>query len=126
MPLVEDYGQVIVDECHHVGAVSSTQSSSGPRPNMCLVWTATPIRRDGQQPIIFMQCGPIRHTAATPTGAPHDLEVVPRSRHVQIDLPQDAGIQDVFRHLANDQARTEAIAAEVRDAFAQGRKRYWF
>lgn len=40
----------------------------------------------------------------------------------QIDLPQDAGIQDVFRHLANDQARTEAIAAEVRDAFAQGRK----
>lgn len=39
-----------------------------------------------------------------------------------IDLPPDAGIQDVFRHLANDQARTEAIAAEVRDAFAQGRK----
>jgi superfamily II DNA or RNA helicase len=37
-------------------------------------------------------------------------------------LPQDAGIQNVFRHLANDQARTEAIAAEVRDAFAQGRK----
>ena len=35
--------------------------------------TATPIRRDGQQPIIFMQCGPIRHTAAKPAGAPHDL-----------------------------------------------------
>ena len=28
-----------------------------------------------------MQCGPIRHTAATPAGAPHDLEVVPRARH---------------------------------------------
>lgn len=39
-----------------------------------------------------------------------------------MDLPQDAGIQDVFRHLANDQTRTEAIAAEVRDAVAQGRK----
>jgi superfamily II DNA or RNA helicase len=37
-------------------------------------------------------------------------------------LPQDAGIQDVFRHLASDQTRTEAIAAEVRDAVAQGRK----
>ena len=37
-------------------------------------------------------------------------------------MPTDAGIQDVFRHLANDQARTEAIAAGVRDAVGQGRK----
>lgn len=73
--------------------------------------TATPIRRDGQQPIIFMQCGPIRYTAAKPAGAPHDLEVVPCSVSAPIDLPADAGIQDVFRHLANDQTRTEAIAA---------------
>jgi hypothetical protein len=65
---------------------------------------ATPIRRDGQQPIIFMRCGPIRRTTATPAGAPRDLEVLPRSRHARIDLPQDARIQDVFRHLANDQA----------------------
>jgi len=84
--------------------------------------TATPIRRDGQQPIIFMQCGPIRYTAAKPAGAPHDLEVLPRSRHARIELPTDAGIQDVFRHLAKDQARTEAIAAEVREAVKQGRK----
>ena len=28
----------------------------------------------------------------------------------------------MFRHLANDQTRTEAIAAEVRDAIGQGRK----
>jgi superfamily II DNA or RNA helicase len=69
-----------------------------------------------------MQCGPIRYTAAKPAGAPHDLEVLPRSRFTRIDLPIDAGIQDVFRHLANDQVRTEAIAAEVRDAVGQGRK----
>jgi superfamily II DNA or RNA helicase len=69
-----------------------------------------------------MQCGPIRHTAATPAGAPHDLAVIPHSRHARIDLPTEAGVQDVFRHLANDPARTAAIAAEVRDAVAQGRK----
>ncbi len=80
------------------------------------------IRRDGQQPIIFMQCGSIRYTAAKPVGAPHDLEVLPRSRFTRIDMPADAGIQDVFRHLANDQGRTEAIADEVRDAVGQGRK----
>ena len=84
--------------------------------------TATPIRRDGQQPIIFMQCGPIRYTALRPATAPHDMEVVPHSRDARIDLPKDAGIQDVFRHLANDQARTDAIAAEVESIYGQGRK----
>ena len=69
-----------------------------------------------------MQCGPIRHTAAKPANAPHDLIVQPRSIFARIDLPPEAGIQDVFQHLANDQARTEAIAADVREAYLQGRK----
>jgi superfamily II DNA or RNA helicase len=49
--------------------------------------TATPARRDGQQPIIFMQCGPIRHTAAKPEGAPQTLEVTPRFLSTAIDHP---------------------------------------
>jgi len=121
-PLVENYGQVIVDECHHVGAVSFDAILKRTRVRFVLGLTATPIRRDGQQPIIFMQCGPIRYTATTPAGAPRDLQVVPRSRFSRIDLSVDAGIQEVFRCLANDQTRTEAIAAEVRSAFEQGRK----
>ncbi|MFO1206302.1 MAG: helicase-related protein [Burkholderiales bacterium] len=40
----------------------------------------------------------------------------------RIDLPLESGIQDVFRHLANDPSRTAAIATEVRKAFDQGRK----
>ncbi|MDH0681782.1 DEAD/DEAH box helicase [Achromobacter animicus] len=121
-PLVESYGQVIVDECQHVGAVSFDAILKRTKARFLLGLTATPIRRDGLQPIIFMQCGPIRYTAAKPAGAPHDLEVVPRSRFTRIDLPTNTGIQDVFRHLANDPARTEAIAAEVKDAYEQGRK----
>lgn len=121
-PLVEEYGQVIVDECHHVGAVSFDVILKRARAKYVLGLTATPIRRDGQQPIIFMQCGPIRHTAAKPAGTPQDLEVVPRSRFARIDLPSEAGIQDVFRHLANDQDRTNAIAKEIQGAFAQGGK----
>ena len=120
--LVENYGQVIVDECHHVGAVSFDAILKRTKAMYVLGLTATPIRRDGQQPIIFMQCGPIRHTAAQPPGTPHDLKVLPRSRRTRIELPTTAGIQDVFRHLANDQARTDAIAIEIKEAFEQGRK----
>jgi superfamily II DNA or RNA helicase len=121
-PLVEHYGQVIVDECHHVGAVSFDAILKRVKAKYVLGLTATPIRRDGQQPIIFMQCGPIRHSAANAVGAPRDLEVVARFRHERIDMAADAGIQDVFRHLASDSSRTAAIAAEVRDAVAAGRK----
>ena len=63
-PLVESYGHVIVDECHHVGAVSFDAILKRTKAKYVLGLTATPIRRDGQQPIIFMQCGPIRYTAA--------------------------------------------------------------
>lgn len=104
-PLVENYGQVIVDECHHVGAVSLDAILKRGKAKYVVGLTAAPIRRDGQQPIIFMQCGPIRYTAARPTDAPHDLNVLPRSRFTRIELPGETGMQDVFRHLANDPTR---------------------
>ena len=120
--LVENYGHVIVDECHHIGAASFDAILKQAKAKYVLGLTATPIRRDGQQPIIFMQCGPTRHTAAKPTGAPHDLAVTPCTLHSRIDLPQEAGIQDVFRRLAIDQARSDAIATEVINAYGQSRK----
>jgi hypothetical protein len=85
-PLVENYGHVIVDECHHVGAASFDAILKRTKAKFVLGLTATPIRRDGQQPIIFMQCGPIRYKAAKPAGAPHDLEVVSRSRSARVKL----------------------------------------
>lgn len=121
-PLVETYGQIIVDECHHIGAVSFDAILKQAKAKFVLGLTATPIRRDGQQPIIFMQCGPIRHTADKPVNAPHDLSVLPRLRFDHIELPTSAGIQDAFRHLAKDQGRTAAIADEARTAIERGRK----
>lgn len=53
--LVENDGQVIVDECHHVGAVFFNAIFRRTKAKYVLGPTATPIRRDGQQPIIFMQ-----------------------------------------------------------------------
>lgn len=121
-PLVENYGHVIIDECHHVGAVSFDAILKRVQAKFVLGLTATPIRRDGQQPIIFMQCGPTRYTASKPTSAPHDLAVTPCMLDTRIDLPQEAGIQDVFRHLTNDSGRTAAIALEIENAYRQGRK----
>ena len=119
---IGQYGHVIVDECHHLSAVSFEALMKQARAKYVLGLTATPIRRDGQHPIIFMQCGPIRHTASRPATAPHDLEVIPRIQSAAIDLPAEAAIQDVFRHVATDSQRTAVIGNDVINALAVGRK----
>ena len=120
--LVENYGHVIIDECHHIGAASFDAILRAVKAKFVLGLTATPIRRDGQQPIIFMQSGPIRHKATPAESAPHDLEVIPHSIFNKIEVSSDAGIQDVFRHLVTDHDRTTAICHEIKVAFDQGRK----
>ena len=59
--LVTEYGQVIVDECHHLPAFTLEQILRQAKARYVLGLTATPYRRDGHQPIILMQCGPVRY-----------------------------------------------------------------
>jgi superfamily II DNA or RNA helicase len=120
--LVKNYGQIIIDECHHLSAVSFEALLRSSPARYVLGLTATPIRRDGQQPIIFMQCGPIRHTAARPASAPHDLSVSPRLLSGPLLVPEGAGIQEVFRRLAADAQRTATIVSAVVQVYRQGRK----
>lgn len=120
--LIKNYGQIIVDECHHLSAVSFEALLRSAPARYVLGLTATPIRRDGQQPIIFMQCGPIRHTAARPESAPHDLSVIARMLPGPVPVPDSAGIQEVFKSLADDAGRTAEIVSDVRSAYEQGRK----
>ena len=120
--LVENYGQVIVDECHHLSAISFEAILKRIRAKYVHGLTATPVRRDGQHPIIFMQCGPIRHTAARSVNAPSVMDVVPHLRAAKIDVTDTAGIQDVFLRLASDPSRTAAIADQIERAVQQGRK----
>lgn len=59
--VVGEYGHVIVDECHHLSAVSFEQVIRACKAKYVLGLTATATRKDGHHPIIFMQCGPIRY-----------------------------------------------------------------
>lgn len=119
---VKNYGQVIVDECHHLSAFSFEALLKAAGAKYVLGLTATPVRRDGQQPIIFMQCGPIRHTASRPESAPADLAVTPLWLSRPIVMPEGTGIQDVFLQVCNDTERTAKVVAEVGEVFDQGRK----
>ena len=118
---LDQYGQIIIDECHHLSAVSFEAILKQAKAKFVVGLTATPIRRDGHQPIIFMQCGPIRHSASRPETAPAQLEVWPKVQPAP-EIPPDSPIQDVFRILANDSTRNLCIAGDVLTAYREGRK----
>lgn len=58
---IAEYGQVIVDECHHVSARNFELGLRRAKARYVLGLSATVTRKDGHHPIIFMQCGPVRH-----------------------------------------------------------------
>lgn len=116
------YGHVIVDECHHVSADSFEAVLKAVHARYVLGLTATPVRRDSQQPVMFMLCGPIRHVARSAASAPQVLEVFPHRLTTAVDMPADAPIQEVFGRLVNDGQRTGRIAADITAQYRQGRK----
>jgi len=119
--LLNGYGQIIVDECHHLSAFSFETILKQAKVRYIIGLTATPIRRDGHHPIIFMQCGPIRHSAARPDTTPEQQEVWPQKIPVP-EIPPDSSIQEVFRILSNDVRRTHIIAQDILNAYRSGRK----
>lgn len=117
-----DYGQVVVDECHHVPAVSFDQILRRAAARFVLGLTATPYRRDGLGELIMMRCGPIRHRVEDNAAADSmERQLVVRETDFEPGLGDEARIQDVYRELVEDQARNRRICDDLRQAVADGR-----
>jgi hypothetical protein len=119
--VVANYGQVIVDECHHVSAFSFERVMKEAKARFVLGLTATPLRRDGHHPIIFMQCGPIRFRGSN-TRAMTQLRhvVIPRRTAFSTENAVN-GIQSLFRVLGQSNDRNALIVRDIRSALAEGR-----
>jgi superfamily II DNA or RNA helicase len=122
---VAEYGQVIVDECHHLSAFTFEQVMKQVKAKYVVGLTATPERKDGHHPIIYMQCGQIRFklSARSMTAAtPFEHEVVPRLTDFSLPPEQtDMTIQEVYAALVGDRVRNKLILHDLIQATADGR-----
>ncbi len=121
--LVAGYGQVIVDECHHLPAVSFERVLNEVKARYVVGLTATPYRRDGHQPIIHMQCGPIRykvHPKSQDAGTQFKHLLICRTTDFVIDNP-NLSIQAIYAALVVDEKRNSLILDDVRQAIQEGR-----
>jgi len=125
--LVADYGHVVVDECHHLSAVGFEAIARGAKAQYVLGLSATVTRKDGHHPIIFMQCGPIRHRvdAKKQTAIrPFDHKVVFRRtafRAARNEPDEKPAIQELYAKLAQDTARNDLIFDDILAALDGGR-----
>jgi superfamily II DNA or RNA helicase len=121
---VTEYGQVIIDECHHIPAVSFERALSEAKAKYVVGLTATPHRRDGHHPIIHMQIGPVRYKADTKTQMalqPFKRRLIVRETEFEIPASfTDISIQKVYGLLVNDKARNEQIFNDVLLAMEEG------
>jgi superfamily II DNA or RNA helicase len=119
--LLSQYGQIIIDEAHHLSAQSFEAVLKQANSHYVLGLSATPVRSNGHHPIMFMQCGPVRHIAKRPTHVPEQL-VVRVQRLPTPTMSPHASIQEVIRLLAEDSARNARIVADAISALKGGRK----
>jgi superfamily II DNA or RNA helicase len=121
---VAEYGQVIVDECHHLSAFTFEQVMKQVKAKYVLGLTATPERKDGHHPIIYMQCGPIRYKLSARSmtaSSPFEHEVLPRLTEFCVPPEQaDTTIQELYAGLVDDIPRNELIVGDLLRAVQDG------
>lgn len=125
---VADYGYIIVDECHHVSARSFELVVRRAKAKYVTGLSATVTRKDGHHPILFMQCGPVRHRVEAKTQAAlrpftHQVLVRPTNFHAPFGPAPDPGAEfnQLYEALQNDDRRNQMICADVVGAVDQGR-----
>jgi very-short-patch-repair endonuclease len=122
------YGHLIVDECHHLSARSFELVARRAKAKFVTGLSATVTRKDGHHPIIFMQCGPVRHrvdakleAVARPFG--HTVLVRPTAFRPVGEANPDIRkqFQDLYRELIADEERNRIICDEVVQSVREGR-----
>jgi superfamily II DNA or RNA helicase/very-short-patch-repair endonuclease len=125
---VENYGHLVVDECHHLSAHSFEMVARRAKAKFVTGLSATVGRKDGHHPIIFMQCGPVRHrvdarsqAAARPFA--HRVMVRPTNFHALAAADPDprAEFRQLYEALQNDGQRNQMICRDIVTAVAEGR-----
>ncbi len=124
---VKNYGMIIVDECHHVPAVSFEQILRKINAKYIYGLTATPFRSDGHHPIIFFYCGPIRYMVdakkqAAKRSFTHNL--IPRFTSFKTGINKDDekfSFQELKSELLGDDIRNQLIIDDIVKSHKDGR-----
>ena len=126
-PLINQYGLILVDECHHISAANFNRILSYASAKYVYGLTATPVRKDGHHPIIFMQCGPIRYKVDAKQEAKQrnfNHFVVPRFTSARMPINKEEKewhITEIYQYICESNYRNALIVKDLEEAINSGR-----
>ena len=122
--LINSYGMVLMDECHHCGSNTSVEVMKKVNARYVYGVSATPKRGDELEKIIYMLIGPVRHSytakeRAAQQGIGH--YVYPRYTRV-VDTEESKGdINGAYSLINSNAARNDMILDDTRKCVKEGR-----
>ena len=114
-----DYGYVIVDECQHIPAFTLERVIKSIPARYVTGLTASPKRRDGHEPIMFMQCGPMRHRMGRKGRIFSERTFVTRLTGFAVE--PDSLPKEIYKTIETDRERNALICNDIRMAIEAGK-----
>ncbi|MAD42030.1 MAG: helicase [Arcobacter sp.] len=106
---IHNYSFVIIDECHHIPAVTFEQIVKNFRGKYILGLSATPNRKDGLQPILYQQLGDIAYEYKKKKTHYNKLKIV------RTDFISEAdNYASIINELCIDEKRNNLIIDEIK------------
>ena len=121
-PIVEQYGMVIMDECHHGAAQTVEDVIGNVKAKYVYGLTATPKRDDGMEKKVYMQFGPVRFRYTVKERAEKqgiDHYVYPR--FTRLVSSEDLKINDAYKVVISSDIRNDQIINDIDKCIKKGR-----
>lgn len=113
---VTAYGMVIMDECHHAGAYTFENVLWKVKAKYVYGLTATPMREDGHEKIVFMQLGPVRYRLTEKDRAAMQEfrhEITPRFTSFVSITQRTPTINELYKLLIHDKVRNKLLTEDI-------------
>lgn len=125
-PLLQEYGMVIVDECHHAASDTLTNVLQEVKARYVYGVTATPKRSDGLEKVNDMLLGPIRYSyTAKEKAKAQGIAHLVYPRFTRTVAPRGAADKmhpnEAYELVRNNEMRNEQILADIKECIAAGR-----
>jgi superfamily II DNA or RNA helicase len=106
--IIREYSQIIIDEVHHIPAISFEMPIKNFQGKYIVGLSATPKRKDGLHPIMFMQCGNVVYEAESNKKNAHILQIVESNFET---FEEDFAL--ILNEMIEDIDRNKLIISEV-------------
>lgn len=125
-PLLNEYGMVLIDECHHGASDTMAAVLGEVKAKYVYGVTATPRRADGLEKLVYMLIGPIRYSYTAKEKAKNQgLSHLVYPRFTRTVLPRGvtdlSHPNDAYELIRHHEGRNDQIISDVKACIAAGR-----